>query len=122
MSLRHPAGSGAILWFSQRLTGVVLVLLLGLHFAIQHFLDTPSSGVLDYATVTSRFANPWYKTLDLVFVVLALAHGLNGVWMVTEDFFHKPWQRLVIWSTLATVGVALFALAVVTVLPLVGKA
>lgn len=122
MSQRHPAGSGAILWFSQRLTGVVLVLLLGLHFAIQHFLDTPSSGVLDYATVTSRFANPWYKTLDLVFVVLALSHGLNGVWMVTEDFFHKPWQRLVIWSTLATVGVALFALAVVTVLPLVGKA
>jgi len=122
MSLRHPAGSGALLWFSQRVTGVVLVLLLAIHFALQHFLGTPSSGVLDYATVSARFANPLYVAFDLVFVVLALAHGLNGVWMVTEDFFHKPWQRLVIWSTLATVGVVLLALAVVTVVPLAGQA
>ncbi len=122
MSLRHPGGSGALPWFLQRLTGVVLVLLLAAHFAVQHFFGTPSSGVLDYVTVSARFANPLYAAFDLAFVVLALVHGLNGVWMVTEDFFHKPWQRLVIWSTLTTLGVVLFALAVVTVVPLVGQA
>jgi succinate dehydrogenase / fumarate reductase membrane anchor subunit len=121
MSLRHPSGSGALLWFSQRLTGLLLVLLLGFHFAIQHFWGTPTSGVLDYATVSARFADPLYVAFGLVFALLALLHALNGVWMVTEDYFHARWQRLAVWSTLATVGVALFALAVATLVPLAGK-
>jgi succinate dehydrogenase / fumarate reductase membrane anchor subunit len=121
MSLRHPSGSGATLWFLQRITGVVLVLALAFHFGIQHFWGTPTSGVLDYATVAARFASPFYKAFGLIFVVLCIVHGLNGVWMVTEDFFHKRWQRLAIWSTLATLALVLLTLAIATLVPVTGK-
>jgi succinate dehydrogenase / fumarate reductase membrane anchor subunit len=115
MTLKHPGGSGAGVWFFQRISGVVLLLLLGLHFLVQHFTgggDVTRMGVL------ARLASPWWLWFDVFFAALALYHGLNGVWMVTEDYLHKNWQRLLIWAGLVTMGLGLFALAVITLIPL----
>jgi len=115
MTLKHPGGSGAGVWFFQRVTGVALVLLLGLHFVLQHFM---SGGDVTRMGVLARLSSPWWLWFDVVFAALALYHGLNGVWMVTEDYLHRNWQRVAVWSLLVTAGVGLFALAVITLLPL----
>ncbi len=114
--MKHPGGKGSILWFFQRISGLVLVLMLAKHFIVQHFLGTPTSGGLDFATVSARFENPLYATFNLMFLALAAIHGLNGVWMVTEDYLHKPWQRMTVWSLLVLAGLGMFALAIVTML------
>ena len=116
MSLKSPSGNGATLWFFQRISGLVLVLMLAKHFFVQHFSGTPTSGAIDFATVTARFQDPLYAAFSLMFLVMAVAHGLNGVWMVTEDYLHKPWQRLTVWSLLMLAGLGMIALAVVTTL------
>ncbi len=116
MSLRHPSGSGGAWWFFQRISGLALVLMLAKHFVIQHFLGTPTSAGLDYVSVAARFENPLYATFSLLFMVMAVVHGLNGVWMVSEDYLHKSWQRMTVWSLLMFGGLGMFALATVTIL------
>jgi succinate dehydrogenase / fumarate reductase, membrane anchor subunit len=116
MTLKNPAGSGGALWFFQRISGLVLVLMLAKHFVVQHFLGTPTSGGLDFVTVSARFENPLYAAFNLMFLAMAAIHGLNGVWMVTEDYLHKPWQRMCVWSLLVLAGLGMVALAIVTTL------
>lgn len=117
MSLKTPRGTGAVMWFFQRLSGVALVVMLGLHFVAQHFVTNTPDGVVTFQTVTARLSDPLYKAFGLVLLLLSVIHALNGVWMVTEDYVHTGWKRMIIWSALVMLGVGLFAIAAATILP-----
>ncbi len=114
--MRYPRTSGGFYaWFFQRLTGILLVILLLVHFAIVHNL--PKAGGLNYAVVAPRLATATWKVFDLMFLVCALFHGLNGVWMVVQDYVSSETAQSWIFYALCTLGLILLVLGAITVIP-----
>src|SRR5436190_23789516 len=78
----------AINWYLQRITGAALLVLLIMHFWVEHFtaeVRTPAG--LTYEVIQRRFFhNPWFVAVDLSFLFIALYHGLNGVRNIVLDF------------------------------------
>ena len=77
----------AFTWYAQRITGVVLIPLLIAHFWVEHFMSaTLLRGDLTYAVILHRIANPWWQAVDIGFLVIALYHGLNGLYGIVLDY------------------------------------
>jgi succinate dehydrogenase / fumarate reductase, membrane anchor subunit len=77
----------AIAWYTQRITGAVLVPLLIAHFWVEHFMSTTLlRGDLTYAVILQRISNPWWQAIDIGFLVVALCHGLNGLYGIVLDY------------------------------------
>jgi succinate dehydrogenase / fumarate reductase, membrane anchor subunit len=107
--------SGAANWFLQRLTGLVLVVLLLVHFYIAH--RTWDSGH-NWDTIIQRLSSPYMKMFYLAFVLLGLWHGLNGLWSVLRDYNLKPGTRTTLFSIIVVVGVFIGVLGFITMLTL----
>jgi succinate dehydrogenase hydrophobic anchor subunit len=69
-----------------------------------------------YNAVLVRMQSSWYRVLDLTFVVLALYHGLNGLWGIFRDYELKPWQSSTIISVLLIFGLAFSLWGIKTIL------
>ena len=114
MSYKISGNSGAFSWFYQRITGIFLFIILLLHFTIMHFAG---SGDITYNTVMARLKDPFWKMIDLSFVVFALYHGLNGIWMGIQDYVRNEGWRTVVYTLIVVGGLFLFFLAAVTLIP-----
>lgn len=88
-------------WVLQRVSALVLVLLLGTHMAIMHFVD-PTAHV-SFAGVTVRMQAAFYFFIDWLLLLLALFHGLNGARNVAVDWWPRA-ERTVNW-VLGLVGI-----------------
>ncbi len=86
---------GALWWFFHRLSGLYLAVVLFIHVLLLHVMI---EGELEFDTIADRVATPGWKTLNISFLVVALAHGLYGLWIVLDDYIHKGWARILIWS------------------------
>ena len=76
----------ALNWYMQRITGLALLILLILHFWVEHFTASVREGGLTFENVQRRFFhNPWFVTIDVLFLIVALYHGLNGVRNIIFD-------------------------------------
>lgn len=121
MTRDRGLGSGGMMgWFFQRLSGVVLIPLVIAHMLVTHYVfGNPAKGALelDYNVVASRLASPWWKLIDISFLLVVLYHGLRGIWVVIQESVHKPWFRIAIWSAVLVLGVGLAVLGTITILP-----
>jgi succinate dehydrogenase hydrophobic membrane anchor protein len=77
---------GALQWFLQRLTGVVLFAGLIIHFYVMHYSGTDQ---LAYESVIKRISSPYWKAFDIVFLISILYHGLNGLWGIVTEYVHS---------------------------------
>ena len=81
-----------LLWLSQRVTAVLLIVFLGLHLW------------------ASNFATDWVvvfrAVVDISLLVLVLFHGLNGVRSVVLDFGFGQQGRQLLSLILLIVGIA----------------
>ena len=77
----------AINWYLQRITGAALLLLLILHFWVEHFTAEVRTGGLTFEVVQRRFfQNRWFIAIDIAFLLVALYHGLNGFRNIIFDY------------------------------------
>jgi succinate dehydrogenase cytochrome b556 subunit len=77
----------ALNWYLQRITGLALLILLILHFWVEHFTADVRTSGLTFEIVQQRFfRNPWFVTVDVLFLIVALYHGLNGIRNIIFDF------------------------------------
>ncbi len=104
---------GAVAWFLQRLSGLVLVVLLLVHFAVLHGGD----GLVTYEKVVARLATPEWKTFDLLFLVLGIFHGMNGFLMVARDYAAPGWKRGALYAAVVVAGAVLLVLGCLTIIP-----
>jgi succinate dehydrogenase hydrophobic membrane anchor protein len=74
-------------WLFQRITGLLLFALLGLHFWKQHFYTTDS---IIYRYLVVYFSPTLWTILEFAFLVFALYHALNGLWTIGTDYIRKP--------------------------------
>ncbi|MDI6782520.1 MAG: succinate dehydrogenase, hydrophobic membrane anchor protein [bacterium] len=70
-------------WFMQRITGLLLVVGMAIHFIILHF---ESHEPITFDRVVTRLQTPAWLLFDLILLGLVLYHGLNGLWAVLLDF------------------------------------
>jgi succinate dehydrogenase / fumarate reductase membrane anchor subunit len=71
-------------WYWQVLTGVALLLLLGLHFVANHFIA--KGGLRNFADVVSYLRNPIILVLEVFFLVVVATHAMLGVRAIVMDF------------------------------------
>jgi succinate dehydrogenase / fumarate reductase membrane anchor subunit len=92
---------GALWWFFHRLSGIYLAAVLFVHVLVLHVLMKDE---LSYGSIAERVSTPIWKTINISFLIVALMHGLYGLWIVLGDYIHKPWMRILIWSGIAVTG------------------
>jgi len=97
--------SGHWLWFLQRITGVGVLVIIIIHWFLQHFSHY-IAGVqpIDYATVIQRLSQPGYRVLYSLFLILALFHGFHGLWMIGRDYLHAKWSQICLATVLISVS------------------
>lgn len=107
---------GALGWFYQRLSGLALIILLLVHWGVMHLGPTTADGI-EYLDVATRLASPFWKTFDLLFLVLGIFHGMNGLLMIVRDYVKVPWQRGTLYSVVVMTGLIFIILGALTVIP-----
>jgi len=76
--------AGTWAWFFQRLSAVLLVILLALHIYVDHYMDV---GVeLTVGEVHTRVKQLVFIVVDYSMLAMVLFHGLNGTRTVLFDF------------------------------------
>ncbi|MBW2085823.1 MAG: succinate dehydrogenase, hydrophobic membrane anchor protein [Deltaproteobacteria bacterium] len=95
MALNFVSGrTGAFEWLFQRVSGVVLAMILATHFILLHFI---SDGEYEYDVIMARLASPPWKVFYLCFLFFALYHAMNGAKILIDDYIHEPrWRTLLI--------------------------
>lgn len=106
---------GSTAWIWQRITGIVLLIVLLLHYLFLHFMN---GGNVTFGEVSSRLASPLWKTIDITFLSAALYHSVTGVMMSIHDYIHRPVLRVVLVSITYVVGIILLITGVMTVVTL----
>jgi succinate dehydrogenase / fumarate reductase membrane anchor subunit len=89
-------------WVFMRVSGVLLVLLVLAHFAIMHVVDGGISRV-NFAFVSGRWSNPFWRVYDFAMLTLALLHGGNGLRVIIDDYARGGARRLAYQALNATI-------------------
>jgi succinate dehydrogenase cytochrome b556 subunit len=94
-------------WILQAFTGALLVVLLGLHMVVQHFVV--EGGLRDYQQVVQYISNPFVFLLEVAFLIIVTWHALLGVRAIILDLGLKPASERKITAILSIVGVLTIA-------------
>ena len=95
---------GVRAWILQRITAALLLVLLGTHIAIMHFV--PANLNINFVGVAARMQSVMYLIVDSGLLAVGLYHALNGVRNVLFDYIVKQGPRRTINTVLWIVGIA----------------
>jgi succinate dehydrogenase / fumarate reductase membrane anchor subunit len=106
MALPTSHQSGAFHWLFQRITGILIAVVLVIHIGAVHFGISPVD-----------LGSPFWKFFHVGFVILLLYHSLNGFWLMVEDYVHSRGLRVTLFGLAWIVGVSFLLLGFVTLVP-----
>ncbi|CAG0946830.1 succinate dehydrogenase / fumarate reductase, membrane anchor subunit [Anaerolineae bacterium] len=98
---------GVWAWILQRITAVLLLVLLGTHLAILHYV--PENMNINFLGVAARFKSALYLIVDSGLLAVGLYHALNGVRNVLFDYIINDGTRRNINTVMWVVGVVFLA-------------
>lgn len=106
-------GSERAFWYFLRISGVVLVFFALGHLFITHYINVPSETTFDF--VSARWANPLWRTFDLILLFAALWHGLIGLRTICTDIIKNHGGRQIAYAAIWIFGVIFTILGTVTI-------
>ncbi|MGE5254474.1 MAG: succinate dehydrogenase, hydrophobic membrane anchor protein [Planctomycetaceae bacterium] len=106
MALPTSHQSGAFHWLFQRITGILIAVVLVIHIGAVHFGISPVD-----------LGSPFWKFFHVGFVILLLYHILNGFWLMVEDYVLSRGLRVTLFGLAWIVGVSFLILGFVTLVP-----
>ena len=101
-------------WLFMRVSGLALLFLALTHFSITHILNDVVD--TDAEFVAQRWDNPMWRIFDWGLLFLALAHGLNGLRYIIDDYVRKPANRAWVKTVLYSLSFGLFAYGSLTII------
>lgn len=114
-----PTGPGRerFWWYFMRISGLLLVFLALGHMFIMHVLVELTGQEINFAFVQSRWGTPFWRLYDLLLLVLALVHGVNGTRIVIGDYVTNRTARRALVALLAVTTIV-FLVAGIAVIAL----
>ena len=117
LSYSSPKPTGGLelwSWLFMRLSGLALLLLALGHLILMHLINNVDA--IDYNFVAARYVGWFWRGYDLLLLILAMIHGLNGVRILIDDYIHPPmWRGLALWM-LRIVGGSFLLLGIYVIL------
>ena len=107
LPVTQKSGEGAWLWLFKSLSGAIIVIILGVHYVVNHLIG--QNGLLTYHEVVSYYKNPIIPIMEIIFLVLVVPHALIGLRSILLDL--RPSRKMLqtINWILMIVGVAAIA-------------
>lgn len=114
----RPTQSGFELWmwYFMRISGLLLVLMALGHMFIMHILVEISGQEIDFAFVTSRWGTPFWRIYDLLLLLLALIHGVNGGRVIVGDYLRRGGWRTALLTGLYVTGFVLLVIGIFVII------
>ena len=78
-------GENTWLWLIKIVTGPLLLVVLGLHFVVNHYMGSLSSGLMTYDDVIQYFQNPIIPAIEILFMITVVTHSLIGLRGIVLD-------------------------------------
>jgi succinate dehydrogenase / fumarate reductase membrane anchor subunit len=100
-------------WFFMRVTGLILIFLALIHFAMTHIIHDVTDTKVEF--VRTRWRNPLWRIFDWSLLALALSHGLNGLRYIIDDYVRTPATRALTKAVLYSVSGGLFLYGTLTI-------
>ena len=72
-------GENTWIWLIKIATGPLLVIVLILHFIVNHYFGSTSSGLMTYDDVIKYFQNPIIPAIEILFLITVVTHSLIGL-------------------------------------------
>ncbi|WP_256788328.1 succinate dehydrogenase hydrophobic membrane anchor subunit [Frankia sp. AvcI1] len=89
-------------WVFMRISGLLLFFLVLGHLFIMNVLDGGVQRV-NFGFVAGRWASPFWRTWDLVMLLLAELHGTNGLRTVINDYAERAqtrfWLKMLLYTS-----------------------
>ena len=99
----RKSGENAWLWLVKVITGLLVIIVLLIHFIVNHFVG--ETGLLTYADVVAYFQNPIVPIMEICFLVVVVTHSLIGLRSIILDLRPSRGLLKVIDWMLVIVGV-----------------
>ena len=92
--LKYQGGGPMLAWILHRITGLSILLFVGLHVIASFFMQQMGS---DWAIAVNTVYESWIFQIFVVFFVLF--HAINGLRIIVLDFWPKflQYQREALW-------------------------
>lgn len=74
---------GAGLWLYKIVAGVFIVVLLGVHFVVNHLVAP--EGLLTYQEVVRYYTHPIVPIMEIIFLAFVVSHALVGLRSILLD-------------------------------------
>jgi succinate dehydrogenase hydrophobic anchor subunit len=107
------------LWLLQAASGTALVLLLGLHWVVQHYLA--SGGLRSFVDVEAYLKQPLALALEIGFLIVVSGHALLGVRSILLDLGLRSKLRRSMNISLWIVGILTVLYGIQLVLQIVSR-
>jgi len=100
---RPKAGEGYLLWFIKIVSGLLILIILLIHFLVNHYLAP--QGLLSHAEVVAYYRNyPIVPIMEGCFLVFVVVHSLIGTRSIILDLNPKQGIMRVIDALLVIIG------------------
>ena len=99
-------GENMWIWLIKIVTGPLLVILLGLHLTVNHYLGSMSSGLMTHDDVIEYFRNPLIPAIEILFLVTVVTHSLIGLRGIVLDMNPSRTTLGIVTWLLVMLGVA----------------
>ncbi len=101
-------------WYMQRITAMILVVGLFVHFWVLHFaIERP----VTFEKVQDRLLSPGWVLFDVVILMAAIYHAFNGLFNVISDYNPRPAVKKIIGWGLTFLGACIVIYGIYALLP-----
>ena len=93
---------GRVIWLLQTSSGILLLLLVGIHWVVHHYIA--SGGLREFIDVITYLRIPFVLILEVSFIVVITIHALLGIRAIVLDYGLDAKQQKFVDGSLLILG------------------